>query len=133
MRSALAFAVCGLMAVVGSAEMSAAGDGVRRPPRAARSSTMRMTATAYCDRGKTRSGVAAHEGIVAADPRRLPIGTRLRIISPPGFAGVYSVMDTGSAIKGRDLDIFMASCGRAKRFGKRVVHVRLLSRPVRER
>jgi len=36
-------------------------------------------------------------------------------------------MDTGSAIKGRDLDIFMASCARARRFGKRVVLVRVLS------
>lgn len=88
---------------------------------------LRMTATAYCDRGTTKSGTRAHEGIVAADPRRLPIGSRLRIVSPPGYSGVYSVMDTGSAIKGRDLDIFMASCGQAKRFGKRVVLVRVLS------
>jgi 3D (Asp-Asp-Asp) domain-containing protein len=88
---------------------------------------LRMTATAYCDRGTTRSGVRAHEGIVAADPRRLPIGSRLRIVSPRGYSGVYSVMDTGSAIKGRDLDIFMASCARARRFGKRVVLVRVLS------
>jgi 3D (Asp-Asp-Asp) domain-containing protein len=89
--------------------------------------TLRMLATAYCDRGPTKSGVHAREGIVAADPRRLPLGTRVRIVSPPRLRGVYSVLDSGSEIKGRDLDIFMASCGRAKRFGKREVVVRVLA------
>jgi 3D (Asp-Asp-Asp) domain-containing protein len=43
-----------------------------------------------------------------------------------GYAGVYTVLDTGSTIKGRDLDIFMSSCRAARRFGKRPVHVRIL-------
>jgi 3D (Asp-Asp-Asp) domain-containing protein len=86
-----------------------------------------MTATAYCDRGKTKSGAHARDGIVAADPRRLPLGTRLQIIAPgKPYAGAYTVMDTGSHIKGRELDIFMASCGRAKKFGRRIVPVRIL-------
>ena len=88
---------------------------------------MRMLATAYCDRGPTKSGVRAQPGVVAADLRRLPLGTRLRI-SAPGqrYAGVYTVLDTGSKIKGRDLDIFMPSCRAARRFGKRPVLVRVL-------
>jgi 3D (Asp-Asp-Asp) domain-containing protein len=86
-----------------------------------------MTATAYCERGKTSSGVRSRAGIVAADPRRLPIGTRIRIIAPKEpYAGVYTVMDTGPRIKGRELDIFMASCARARRFGRRVVEIRIL-------
>ena len=86
-----------------------------------------MAATAYCDHGKTKSGAHTRDGIVAADPRRLPIGTRLQIIAPgKPYAGTYTVMDTGSAIKGRELDIFMASCARAKKFGRRVVEVRVL-------
>jgi len=93
-----------------------------RPPRA-----MRMIATAYCDRGPTKSGVRAQRGVVAADVRRLPLGTRLRVMGPgKGYAGVYTVLDTGSTIKGRDLDIFMSSCRAARRFGKRPVHVRIL-------
>jgi 3D (Asp-Asp-Asp) domain-containing protein len=88
---------------------------------------MRMTATAYCDRGPTKSGVRAQSGVVAADVRRLPIGTRLRIVAPgEPYEGVYTVLDTGSKIKGRDLDIFMPSCARARRFGKRPVQVRVL-------
>jgi 3D (Asp-Asp-Asp) domain-containing protein len=86
-----------------------------------------MTATAYCGHGPTKSGVPAQRGVVAADVRRLPIGTRLRIVAPgQPHAGVYTVLDTGSKIKGRDLDIFMPSCARARRFGKRPVQVRVL-------
>ena len=86
-----------------------------------------MAATAYCDHGKTKSGARTRDGIVAADPRRLPIGTRLQIVAPgKPYAGTYTVMDTGSGIKGRELDIFMASCARAKKFGRRIVEVRVL-------
>jgi len=89
--------------------------------------TMRMLATAYCDRGPTRSGVRAQHGVVAADIRRLPLGTRLQVLAPGhSYAGVYTVLDTGSKIKGRKLDIFISSCSRAKRFGKRLVKVRIL-------
>jgi 3D (Asp-Asp-Asp) domain-containing protein len=87
-----------------------------------------MLATAYCDGGATKSGVRAQKGIVAADIRRLPLGTRVQIIAPgQPYAGVYTVLDTGSKISGRDLDIFMPSCARAKRFGKRPVQVRILT------
>jgi 3D (Asp-Asp-Asp) domain-containing protein len=89
---------------------------------------MRMLATAYCDRGPTRSGVRAQHGVVAADLRRLPLGTRLRLLAPgQSYAGVYTVLDTGSKISGRDLDIFMTSCARARRFGKRTVRVKILT------
>jgi 3D (Asp-Asp-Asp) domain-containing protein len=92
-----------------------------------RSAPLRMTATAYCDKGATKSGVRAQTGVVAADPRRLPLGTTLRIVAPrEAPAGVYVVADTGSEITGRDLDIFMPSCARAKAFGKRSVTVRIL-------
>lgn len=106
-----------------------ASSAVARPrPRTHRpAKTMRMLATAYCDRGPTKSGVRAQHGVVAADIRRLPLGTRLRVLAPgQSYAGVYTVQDTGSKISGRDLDIFMASCARARRFGKRSVLVRVL-------
>ena len=88
-----------------------------------------MLATAYCDRGPTKSGVRAQHGVVAADIRRLPLGTRVRVVAPgQPYAGVYTVLDTGSKIRGRDLDIFMPSCRSATRFGKRPVNVVLLRR-----
>jgi 3D (Asp-Asp-Asp) domain-containing protein len=97
------------------------------PRRLVRNARLRMTATAYCNRGRTRSGAHAQHGVVAADPRRLPLGTRLELIAPgKPYAGTYTVKDTGSAVKGRELDIFMSSCARAKTFGRRVVEVKIL-------
>jgi len=102
-------------------------DASAHPRRPLRTTTLRLNATAYCQRGITSSGVPAHTGIVAADPRRLPIGTRIQILSvDKSYAGVYSVMDTGSRMTGRKLDIFMPSCAKARRFGRRAVEVRVL-------
>jgi len=71
--------------------------------------------------------VPAQPGVVAADIRQLPLGTRVQVVAPrEEHGGVYTVLDTGSAIKGRDLDIFMPSCARARRFGRRLVEVRIL-------
>jgi 3D (Asp-Asp-Asp) domain-containing protein len=121
MRRVLAAIV---LLILGAASLAEARPRARshRPAQ-----TMRMLATAYCDRGPTRSGVRAQHGVVAADIRRLPLGTRLRVLAPgQSYAGVYTVLDTGSKISGRDLDIFMASCARARQFGKRSVQVRVL-------
>jgi 3D (Asp-Asp-Asp) domain-containing protein len=72
--------------------------------------------------------VPAQPGVVAADLRHLPLGTRLHVDTPgQPYAGVYTVLDTGSKIKGRKLDIFISSCARAKRFGRRLVQVRILT------
>jgi 3D (Asp-Asp-Asp) domain-containing protein len=85
---------------------------------------MRMTATAYCDKGETDGGVPAQRGVVAADPRVLPIGSTIRIDGLGTRPQTFLVADTGSAVKGRRVDIFMPSCRAAKRFGKRPVTVR---------
>ena len=121
-----------LSAILGLILLSAGGASADprppRPPRPGKRSSVRMLATAYCDRGPTKSGVPAQHGVVAADIRRLPLGTRVQILAPgEHFAGVYTVLDTGSKITGRDLDIFMPSCRAAKRFGKRPVQVRILT------
>jgi 3D (Asp-Asp-Asp) domain-containing protein len=104
----------------------AAAPADARPHRPAK--TIGMLATAYCNRGPTSSGVRVQRGVVAADMRRWPLGTRLQVVAPgQSYAGVYTVLDTGSRIKGRDLDIFMASCDHARRFGRRTVQVRILA------
>lgn len=88
-------------------------------------STMRVVATAYCDSGVTKSGTRARTGIVAGDPAVLPVGTVLRILDG-AYSGVYTVMDTGSAVKGRKIDIFVPSCERAIQFGEKILRVRIL-------
>ena len=90
---------------------------------------MRMSATAYCNKGETDGGVRAQRGVIAADPRVLPIGSTVRIDGLGTRAQTFLVADTGAAVKGRHVDIFMPSCRAAKRFGKRPVTVREISRP----
>jgi 3D (Asp-Asp-Asp) domain-containing protein len=96
----------------------------------ARSRTMSMTATAYCIGGTTSSGTQATSGTVAADPRVLPIGTTIRVtglLSPR--PQTFTVSDTGPAVKGNEIDVFISDCARAKTFGRRPVQVRVLKLP----
>jgi 3D (Asp-Asp-Asp) domain-containing protein len=102
---------------------AAAGAAPQKP--LSRALTMQMVATAYCDHGTTQSGVRTRTGIVAADPRLLPVGTVLRIVDG-ATAGIYTVLDTGSAVKGRTIDIFVPSCTDARAFGRRRVLLRVL-------
>jgi len=81
-----------------------------------------FSATAYCLKGRTASGAGVRRGIVAADPRVLPLGTRINL-NAGAYSGSYLVADTGGAIKGRKLDIWVANCSEARRFGRRKVTV----------
>ncbi|MCU1291050.1 MAG: hypothetical protein JWN60_3279 [Acidobacteria bacterium] len=81
-----------------------------------------FTATAYCLKGKTASGGSVRRGIVAADPRILPLGTRINL-NAGSYSGSYLVADTGGAVKGRKLDIWVPNCSEARRFGRRNVTV----------
>jgi 3D (Asp-Asp-Asp) domain-containing protein len=83
-------------------------------------------ATAYSLRGKTASGRMVSRGLIAADPRVLPLGSRVRV-EHPGYSGEYLVADTGGAIKGRHIDIWIPSSREAMRFGKRTVKLTVLS------
>ena len=86
-----------------------------------------FTATAYCLKGRTATGGGVRRGIVAADPRVLPLGTRISM-NAGSYSGSYLVADTGGAVKGRKLDIWVPSCSEARRFGRRTVMVALASK-----
>jgi 3D (Asp-Asp-Asp) domain-containing protein len=66
-------------------------------------------------------------GIVAADPRVLPLGTRI-YLNAGAYSGNYTVTDTGGVIKGNILDIWVPSCGEAVKFGRRSISVSVLGR-----
>jgi 3D (Asp-Asp-Asp) domain-containing protein len=83
-------------------------------------------ATAYSLRGRTASGRLVSRGLIAADPRFLPLGSRVRL-EHPGYSGEYLVADTGGAIRGRRIDIWTPSSGEAMRFGRRTVKLTVLS------
>lgn len=84
-------------------------------------------ATAYCLNGRTASGSGVRRGIIAADPRVLPLGTRV-LITAGAWSGTYTVADTGGAIKGRKIDVWVPSSTEARRFGRRTVHIKVLGK-----
>lgn len=84
-----------------------------------------FTATAYSLRGRTASGAAPTQGIIAADPRVLPLGSRVRI-EAGNYSGEYVVADTGGAVRGKRIDIWTPSSRDAMRFGKRAVKLTVL-------
>jgi 3D (Asp-Asp-Asp) domain-containing protein len=85
-----------------------------------------FSATAYSLRGRTASGQSVTRGLIAADPRVLPIGTRVRLEAGP-WTGEYLVADTGGAIKGRKIDIWTPSSREAMQFGRRPVKLTVLT------
>ena len=82
--------------------------------------------TAYALHGTTAAGTRARPGIVAADPTVLPLGSRVHILDAGAYSGVYRVEDTGRAIRGRRLDVYIANRAEAKRFGRRRLSVEIL-------
>ncbi|MTI69340.1 MAG: DUF348 domain-containing protein [Firmicutes bacterium] len=103
--------------------------------------TMEMNATAYDlsyqstgkrpgDKyyGITASGTKARPGVVAVDPRVIPLGTKLYVKSLDGSKdyGFAIAEDTGSAIKGNRIDLFYESHSKALAFGRRKVKVYIL-------
>ena len=90
--------------------------------------TLTFTATAYSLRGRTASGRNVARGVIAADRRVLPLGTRVRI-DAGNYSGEYLVADTGGAVRGRKIDIWVPSTGEAMRFGRRGVKLTVLSQP----
>jgi len=86
-----------------------------------------FTATAYCKGDTTASGVVVRTGIAAADPALLPVGTVVRVDMPnPRYSGIWTIMDTGPAVQGRVLDLYLWSCHEALAFGRRPVRVTVL-------
>ena len=83
---------------------------------------LEMRSTAYCLRGNMRTGVRTREGMAAADPAVLPLGSVVRVSHADGRPlGVYVIMDTGGAVRGNTIDLWMASCDAARAWGVRAV------------
>ena len=82
-----------------------------------------MRATAYSDPGATTAtGAVVQHGVVAVDPRVIPLGSRLYV---DGY-GEAMALDTGGAIKGNRIDLYMDSEDEAAAWGVRTVVVYVL-------
>lgn len=88
---------------------------------------LQFQATAYCKGDTTASGVGVRTGIAAADPAILPVGSVVRLETPnPRYSGVWTVMDTGPAVRGRTVDLYLWNCNEALKFGRRSVRLTVL-------
>jgi 3D (Asp-Asp-Asp) domain-containing protein len=78
-----------------------------------------VSATMYCLRGTTATGVPVQPGIVATDPSYIPLGTRMFV---PGY-GEGVAADTGGAVKGWTIDLWVASCAVADTYGRQTITI----------
>ena len=88
---------------------------------------LQFKATAYCKGQTTASGVGVRSGVAASDPGLLPVGSVIQAdFEMPEYNGIYTIMDTGPEIQGREIDVYMWSCFEALRFGRQDVNIVVL-------
>lgn len=103
---------------------------------------IKMKATAYTssyrDTGKhpdhpqfgiTYTGIKAREGVIAVDPKVIPLGTKV-YVEVPGSAPDYGfaiAADIGSAIKGKKVDLYFDTDEEVRKWGVRDVVVYILN------
>jgi 3D (Asp-Asp-Asp) domain-containing protein len=75
--------------------------------------------TAYCLSGHTRTGTTVHHGTIATDPGVIPLGSKVFV---PGY-GWGKAEDTGSAINGLHIDVWMKNCDEALAATRQHVHI----------
>ncbi len=90
-----------------------------------------LRATAYTHTGnKTSTGVWPKPGYVAVDPKEIPYGTKMYIVSSDGkyVYGYAIAADTGGFIYGNraDMDLFLDSEAECVKFGRRNITVYFL-------
>ncbi len=93
-----------------------------------RTKTLTMNASAYSAQepgldSVTASGMRAVRGVVAVDPKIIPLGTKL-YVEGYGFA---IAGDTGGAIKGNRIDLCFNTVAECVQFGRRKVVVHILN------
>lgn len=93
--------------------------------------TIRATAYTHTDAGCdmiTSTGTTVHKGTVAVDPRYIPYGTRMFIVSNDGEVvyGIAVAEDCGGDIKGDRMDLYYPTFYECMDFGRRVCTIYFL-------
>jgi 3D (Asp-Asp-Asp) domain-containing protein/peptidoglycan hydrolase CwlO-like protein len=81
--------------------------------------TLSVSSTAYSLPGNTASGLPTGQGVCAVDPSVIPLGTRFDI---PGYGSCVAA-DTGSAIIGDRIDVWLPTLALAESWGRRQVTI----------
>lgn len=98
---------------------------VAAAPKGGRQLTVMTTAYAPGADGvdlRTATGARAGYGVIAVDPRVIPLGAKVYI---PGY-GYAVAADTGGAIKGSRIDLCFDTGAEALRWGRRTVTITIL-------
>jgi len=93
-----------------------------------------VEATAYTDGGNTATGFSLYglsredAMVIAVDPSVIPLGSQVYVEFEGDWSdynGVYTASDTGGAINGNIIDVFVGhgNDGEAYSFGRRTAHV----------
>ncbi len=98
---------------------------------------LNITATAYAPGphdndqwgNKTHMGTQIRPGVIAVDPKIIPLGSQVMIKYPDGTKEYAVAEDTGGAIKGHRIDVAKWTVKEADRFGIKPVKVYVLSTP----
>ena len=98
---------------------AAATTAVAAPAPAGR--TITVSSTGYSLPGHTATGLPVGWGVVAVDPNVIPLGTKLTV---PGY-GEAVAADTGSGVRGYDIDIWFPTLAQARAWGRRTVAITL--------
>jgi peptidoglycan DL-endopeptidase CwlO len=89
------------------------------PPPPPSGQQMTVSSTGYCLKGTTAIGLPVGWGVIAVDPAVIPLGTRMFV---PGY-GEGVAADTGSAVRGANIDLWFPTCTQALQWGRRTVTV----------
>lgn len=70
----------------------------------------------------TATGKEIKKGMVAVDPKAIPLGTKIEIKD----MGIFIAEDTGGKIKGNRIDIYFDTKKEAKEFGRKGIWVKII-------
>lgn len=85
---------------------------------------MNVVATAYTGYSTTSTGQKPVWGTIAVDPKIIPYGTKVYI---PQFNKVFVANNTGGAIKGNKIDIFMNTKSECYNWGRKSIEIQILN------
>ena len=83
---------------------------------------LKVRVSSYCLGGMTSRGVQTRVGVIAVDPNVIPYGSKIYV---PGY-GWGTALDTGGAIKGNVIDIWMPTYGQCIQWGVRDLTIKVV-------
>ena len=85
---------------------------------------LKVEATAYCGDEVTSLGIKPTPyRTIAVDPKVIPYGS---IVYIPEYKALFRAEDTGSAIKGKRIDIYLLNEDECKEFGRKNIRIYVL-------